>query len=261
MGLRSDGVDSIQLGFSIGWGHAMKRRYICRVLCSAVLAALTSGCGPPEKAPVSQEKQTVELGELPELGALIGPLDDGRVKVAPPKGWRVPSRKAGLVIYFKESERLTYPRIHVTAADCENIINVSKDNVQEFARQVAAELNATADEQQRKVSKLTEPVRPVEVGRFFGVTHARRGKDKNQRVVQRVFVETVLDGRRYTVELQALKGTLRKYRPHLHAVAGGIEPVRTEAAEDPDAEDGSGILDGGAGDRPVLQQPRDTATE
>lgn len=198
----------------------MRRRLICRVVCLVVPMTLLPGCGRPEKAPASKQNETVKVEQLPKLGDLIGPLDDERVKIGPPEGWIVMSRKTGWVIRFKESQRLEYPNICVTATDYENILEVSQQNVDEFARQVAAALK-----QDPNVSKLTEPVTPVEIGHLVGVTHARRANPKN-RVVERVFIETVFDGRRYTIELRVLKGTLQAYRPHLQAVAGGIEFLR-----------------------------------
>ena len=192
----------------------MKRRFFSSLLYLVALPTLMSGCGRPEQAPVvKQAEKPVELGKLPNLGDSIGPLDNGRIMAAPPENWTVPSRKTGFVVRFVESDRLMYPKIHVTATDYENTINVD-----EFARQVADAL-----QEDEKVTKLTEPVTPVEIGRLVGVTHARRAKDPKGRVVERAFIETVVAGRKYTVELQARRGTLRTYRPHLHAVAGGIE--------------------------------------
>ncbi len=205
----------------------MRLPFIFPAVCSVVSLALTCGCDRSQQAPDSPSPGPIEIGELPELGMPRGPLDDDRIEMAPPENWIVPSRKTGWVIRFKESDTHSYPRIYVTAESYEDLIDVSASNVDEFARQISVALA-----EDPRVSKLTEPVTPVEIGELAGVTHGRRAKDpKKNVVVERVFIETVLAGRKYTLELQALRGTLRKYRAYLHAVAAGIRPWKAETSE------------------------------
>lgn len=211
----------------------MRLLLVSRVVCLPVPLLLVLGCGAREKAPVSTQKKIVEIGELPKLGDPIGPLDEGRVEVSPPEDWATLSRKTGWVIRFKESEKLSYPNLRVTAEDYENIFNVRKDNVDEFAKQIAGALR-----EDESVTKLAEAVTPMEIGGLVGVTYGRRAKDSKDRKVEQRFIETVVAGRKYKIELQARRGTLERYRPHLHAVAGGIKFLKADTAEPP--EDASG---------------------
>ena len=210
----------------------MKCRFPARVPCRVVLLVLAVGCGGPKpKAPVSNEApKNVEIGELPKLGTPIGPLDDGRIEAAPPVGWFTPLRDSRWVIRFQASEAATYPTILITAEDYKNIFNVSEENVDEFAEQISVALEADG-----VATRLSEDVRPVRIGTFHGITYGRRAKVKN-RIVQRLFLETVVTGRKVSLELRARKGTLGKYRPHLHAVAEGIKFLKAETSEPPKQE-------------------------
>ncbi len=187
-------------------------------------AALLSGCGGPAKAPVSKESKTLRVDELPKLGEPMEPLDDGRIVVAPPAGWHIPSRDSKWIVRFKASSKLRYPTIMLTAEDYEDVFNVSNDNVDEFAEQVSALL-----EQDGKTARLADEITPVEVKRFVGITYRRQGRVNKTKVIERVFAETVVAGRKYTLELRASKGTHDRFRPYLFAVAGGIQFLQAEA--------------------------------
>ncbi len=187
------------------------------------LTIVLSGCGGSPKAPVSKESKTLRVGDLPELGEPMDPLDDGRIVVAPPAGWHIPSRDSKWIVRFKSSPKLRYPTIMLTAEDYEDVFNVSKDNVDEFAEQVSALL-----EQDGKTARLADEITPVEVKRFVGITYRRRARVK-KKIIERVFAETVVAGRKYTLELRALKGTDERFRPYLFAVAGGIQFLQAEA--------------------------------
>ena len=206
----------------------MKSFHVPAGVCLIVPLALALGCGRSQKAPVSDESETFEVVDLAELDEPMPPLDADRIEVSPPKGWHTPSRSSEWIVRFTVSRKLSYPSIIITAEDFEKIFNVSKDNVDEFAQQIALGL-----EQDPKVAKLADPVTPVEIGTLVGVTHRRRAKIKKS-IIERQFVETVVAGRKYTLELRARKGTLDEYRPHLLAVANGIKFLKAETAKPPE---------------------------
>ncbi len=185
--------------------------------------AFLSGCDGPAKAPVSKESKTLRVDELPELGEPMVPLDDGRIVIAPPAGWHIPPRESKWIVRFKSSLKLSYPTIMLTAEDYEDVFNVSRSNVDEFAEQVSALL-----QQDEKTARLADEITPVVVKRFVGITYRRRAKVK-KKIIERVFVETVVAGRKYTLELRTSKGTHDRFRRYLYAVAGGIQFLQAEA--------------------------------
>jgi len=207
--------------------------YRFRVCLPVVLLALVLGCGEPAPAPVAPQPQTVQVEELPTLGDPIGPLDQGRIRVAPPQGWHVPPRNDQWIVRFSASKNTNYPSIVVTAEDYPDLADVSKANVDAFARQVTEALSRGS-----KPVKLSQGIEPIEIGSLVGITYQRRGKTSDrfkEIVVERLFLETVVSGRKYCIELRARSGDLETYRPHLLAVVEGIEflpPPATDRAED-----------------------------
>ena len=179
----------------------------------------------PPKAPHSKPIRIVDTRQLPRLDDPIRPLDDGRFKISPPEGWYVLWRSRKWMVQFKMSRAVSYPRIGVTAEDYENIFNVSQDNAGEFAEQIA-----TALQQSGEAARLVEAVAPIKIGPFVGVTYQRRAK-VGKNFVDRLFVETVVAGRKYSIELWALRGTLKKFRPYLMATAAGIDFPESEQPE------------------------------
>ena len=206
---------------------------ICSSLLICAAATLWSGCSKPRKAPVSTRSTSVEIGELPALGAPMGPLDDGRIRVAPPEDWSIPPRSSQWIVRFKESDNLKYPSILITAEDYENVFNVTRANVGEFARQISDALT-----EDNTTARLSENIEPVEIGDLMYIAYQRRAKVTSAGksvVLDRLFLETVAAGRKYTIELRTRTGTIDKYRPYVHAVAGGIEFLAANP-EPPDAD-------------------------
>ena len=194
-------------------------------LCLMVPLGLVSGCREaPEASSRSQgEKVVVDTKGLPKLGPYIGPLDEGRVEVAPPRGWHVPGRRSEFLIRFQTNQTSTYPTIIVKAEDCEEVLDVSKKNAAEFVRALK---EAGADKN----------VAPIQIGSFAGATHRRKNKvdyDFKEITVDQLFVETVIAGRKYAFELRTREGTVEQYAPHLYAVARGIKPLKAPGREAP----------------------------
>ena len=115
----------------------MKLLHVSGVVCLAVAVGLVSACDRSQGTTHAKRPTTVEVDELPELDDPIGPLDQQRIEVAPPKGWHVPSKSSRWIVRFTPSEQMQYPSIIVTAEDYQGISHVSRSNVDEFARQIA----------------------------------------------------------------------------------------------------------------------------
>jgi hypothetical protein len=202
----------------------MKGMYILGIAFSGVLLgcadAPPEGDVPPRPTP-TPPPAVVAVENLPELDEPFGPLDEGRVNVSPPKGWHIASRSSDHVIRFQVDRALGYPTILVTAEDVSQPLDVDGGNVAKF---IAARM---ADP---KMAKLVEPITPIELdGRQF-ITYQRRAKikGKEHKIIELLFFETVVAGRKYTVELRTYKGTVNRYRPYAMAVAGAIEFIEDE---------------------------------
>jgi len=214
-----------------------KTRCRATALLLGVLCGPLFGCGGPGGSQPAggaggsgAAPSIVGLEKLPEVDPPLGPLDDGRLLVAPPSGWYVPSRDSRFVIRFRLAPEIAYPTILVTAADYEPIFNLSAENVEQFAKQVKQEIDERGE-----TNKLVSAVAPILVGERPAVTYQRRAKSGKQ-LVERYFLETVAGGRRYTIELRALPGTLDDFQPVAWAVLHGMEFLQTGqpgAAEEP----------------------------
>ena len=203
----------------------MRASWVGGLLCLMVPLGLLPGCGDAQQA-APQSSSTgvvVDTKDLPDLGPGIGPLDEGRIEVAPPQGWYVPSRSSKFVIRFQADQASTYPTIIVTAEDFEQVLEVSEKNVGDFVKAL-------------KKAGAAKQVAPIKIGSFAGATYRRKGKAKydfKTITVDRLFVDTVIDGRKYSVELRTRTGSAEQYAPYLYAVATGIKLLEAPGQEGP----------------------------
>ncbi len=215
----------------------MKVLQVSGVVCVSVTVGLVLGCGRSEGTPRAPRPTTTKVDELLELDDPIGPLDQQRIEVAPPKGWHVPSKSSRWIVRFTPTAQMRYPSIIVKAEDYEGIANVSRANVEEFARQIAGTF-----ERDKSAAKQAMTVAPIEIDRFVGVSYRRRGKARygyKEIIVERHLLDTVVAGRKYTIELQAREGDLDTYRRHLFTVAAGIKFLGSDSEDEtwqPDAD-------------------------
>lgn len=217
----------------------MKNTWTAGPLCLVALPlVLLAGCGPAAEGPGASSSSsasglTVAVNTLPKLGPYVPALDkeipgldDNRLKVAPPKGWEVPSRTEQAIIWFKGSPKDDYPQIKVTAGDFETVLNVTQDTADQFAKAIAAEL--------QKSGGAKKTVTPIHIGDFHGASYRGFGKIKTQFKdvdVERLIVETVVDGRKYAFELRSYEGDMEKYSPQLYAVVHGAKFRRGGSGE------------------------------
>ncbi len=202
------------------------RRLIASCAC-LVFGLGIAGCGEPEdgRAPsrtASPRIRQINTNNLPRLGNPITPVDEGRLEVTPPENWHVPPRRARWLTRFQADAGSPYPMIFVTAEDADAIFHVNGDNLGEFAAAVRNELLADPGTQ-----RLAAGLEPVVVGGFRGTLYRRWGKSDG-RVRERWLLETVVNGRRYTLELRTREGLAEEYLPHLYAVASGLEFIEAE---------------------------------
>ena len=205
-----------------------------RVVRLAVLLAVVAGCGRDSDRGSGPKRSTAEATrklpteKLPKLGDYLPPLDKDRLELAPPGGWHVPSASSQYVVRVQKSYKEKYPSVTITAEDCEDqsVQNVSEDNVKQFAAQVADAVN-----------KDKSTVQPRRIGDFVGVAYAKRAKIRQPvtRILDVLYLETVVAGRKYRFELRSEEGSLDKDRPYLYAVVNGARFL--EAAPQPTQEE------------------------
>jgi hypothetical protein len=204
-----------------------------------VILLLVLGCAEQSAdAPAERVRPAFKLPkltELPKLGDPIGPLDRGSARISPPEGWHVATTPGyEFLARFQFSKTQRFPAIMLKATDYPQIPEVTRKNVKTFAEQVAEEIDEAEGP-----GKLMQPVEPLvyetaggKASGFVGITFARRGKVKGQgMLLERVFLETVAGGRRYTLELRTLEGTAERYWPTLLAVALGMEFLNRDSTE------------------------------
>lgn len=197
-------------------------RYVCSGL---VLTIGLVGCSGPEGGPASAPSGAgakvlqVNAQRLPKLGATLSPVDEGRLEIAPPAGWHVPPRSRRWLVRFQADPGSPYPMIFVTVEDSDALFHVTRENLEEFTAGVRGELLADSD-----TRRLAAGLQPVVIGSFHGTLYRRWGRSDG-RVMERWMLETVANGRRYTLELRSREGLADEYLPHLYAVASGLKFV------------------------------------
>lgn len=168
----------------------------------------------PAEAPADGAIKKISTSKLPPLGDALPALDGGRVdQLAPPKGWDLLPRDNKYVARFatKKTNPNDLPRILVTVEPASDFTDdVTGDNVAEFAQSLADD------------KKYLESPKPMLIGDNAYARYVTQAK-KGSRTVERQFLETVFDGRRYAVVLEVFAEDLLKNRDLAYAVAAGIK--------------------------------------
>ncbi|HPP52849.1 MAG TPA: hypothetical protein PK777_07865 [Thermoguttaceae bacterium] len=140
-----------------------------------------------------------------------------------PKGWLTPPRMGQVLVWFKESKKYDYPQILVTAEDFEEVMNVTASTAAEFVRALSTRLR-------KKIPDLQ--VAPIRVGDRYGALYRRVGRVKSDFIeteIERLVIETVVEGRKYTFELRTYPGHTEKYAPYLYTVFSGTKFLKPGA--------------------------------
>jgi len=186
-------------------------------------------------APAKPAIEMVDTTKLKPLGEVLAPLDDGRLTLAPPADWVLGTRNKDRLALFQLAPDDAYPSIVLTVSEVQEAVTLSPENVNAFAAELQSQLDA---EMAAKKFELGEPVKPVQIGDFLGVTYMRTAKSKNTRL-ERCFLETVYSGRRYQLEMRTRAGSLHRFRPYLYAVAQGMKFGAASGTAEPAAVDGA----------------------
>lgn len=207
----------------------------CIAVC--LVSILGVGCGGK---PGTGDKTTsdspaikkVSAAKLPELDDYLPPLDDGKIQLAPPKGWKVLPRDNKYLTRIVLSDPIGLPRILVTVEESmlEGIDTATADNVVEFASATATSLK------ERKAATL-EAAKPMIIGDNAFVRYVLKSKLGKTTAIERQMLQTVAGGRLYTVDLQVAEGEIPKHRDVAYAMAAGLKFTDgATAAKPPEGE-------------------------
>ncbi len=175
----------------------------------------------PNSAPVRATVRGVT--KIPEdklaIGDYMPPLDDDRIEIAKPQGWRALPRDSDYLTRFYEANPNGLPRIEITveARSYGDLETATSENVEQFAELVAADLAAL---------ELVENVIPLQIGdtacaRYVGLVELKLAAEtKISAERQRLLV--LQDGRLYTIVLLVLPNTLRRSRDAAYAVCASL---------------------------------------
>ena len=182
----------------------------------------------------THQKEKVWRFSLKELNARLGaylpPLDDGRLKAAPPEGWYAESRNKAYVTRFvlDRTHHAPLPRITILAeaATFKAPRALNEGNQLVFLKLVADSLGGAT------VAALKEPVRPMVIGsapcvRYVVRVNLRLGKKTI--TADREVLKTLHGGRVYTVILDSNRGQLPKDRSKAYVVFAGLEFLTADA--------------------------------
>lgn len=192
-----------------------------------VLPGVLSGCSGSATGPAGSTQgtpanvRTADPAALPEVADPTPPLDGGRLTVRIPAGWDMAPRSNKYLMRFVETRGETYPSIIITADDYSGTHRVTGSNVEAFASELASQYAA-----QESTARLAAAIEPIQVGRFVGITTQRRSlveTEYKKITVEQLLLETVADGRKYTIELRTRDGDSQRYSPYLLATAASIQ--------------------------------------
>ncbi len=184
----------------------------------AQILGVTTGCQKSATQGGSKGPDVPRLvsGRLPELGDYLPPLDEGRLEVAPPKEWIVSPRSEKYIVRFQADSGSAYPTVLVMGSNSERFKTVTPENLEAFAKSVAAELESAGTKTTVKMGR---------IGDLIGVTYTRRAKVKDNfgGIVERLFFDTVVAGRRYQFELRCPPEMVGLAEPYFYAVVSGAK--------------------------------------
>lgn len=188
-----------------------------------------------ERAPSTIKRR--ELDSLAKVGSYLPPLDEGRVEVAPPSGWRPLPRDSKYLARFVQEEANELPRI-VALVDDSPSPEVSEANAENIGELIKP-LTAEAKKGKRKV---VEPVRPIALGDRVFARHVRIARF-NDEPCAIVSLQTVSDSRLYTFELYVPAGSdgseyakfVKQHQDAVYATAGRMKlKGDSDAASEPE---------------------------
>lgn len=170
--------------------------------------------------------------KLSEVLADPIPVEPGKLEVSGPVDWGLAPRSSDYIarFYLDRTRRTRLPRIWITAKAISEptVENVTKDNVVEYATNVAKQLASESDQE------LLEPVIPMLIGNRPCARYVRKtrfkfkdGNNLRSIVAERQVLVTIVAGREFTVDLHILPGEIKQFRDLAYAVFAGMKFLET----------------------------------
>jgi hypothetical protein len=223
------------------------------LLLLACLTVVLPSCGEshtPIAAPPRIHR--FEVSELAELGGYLEDLDGGRLSLAPPVEWDKRPRDKDHVARFvlDRTEQSLFPRITVDVRDAgfPAPSDATEKNLLEFFDRIKASLD------QKSVQTVEGP-QPLILGQIPCVRYVIRmgfqvkkesGAGNRSFRGDREIIETLAQGRIYSVILDTHEGKIDYYRADAYAVVAGLRFQHPESTEDESSlsSDGKKDVDG-----------------
>jgi len=177
---------------------------------------------PATSGITSQVVHKIPIEKL-EIGDYMPRLDDGDggyVEIATPEGWVPIPRNSDYLMRFHEPKRKGLPRIElkVETRSYGDLVTVTSENVEQFAKLVAAELS--------DVEFIIENVVPMLIGETACARYVSFVRLESTAgittVAERQRLMVLHNGRLYTIDLLVNQNTLRQSRNAAYAVCAGL---------------------------------------
>ncbi|MCH8048109.1 MAG: hypothetical protein IID44_30820 [Planctomycetes bacterium] len=203
---------------------------------------------------IKRDPADVAPSELSKAAPI--PAEPGKLDVYAPEGWKPLSRSAKYLAKFRSDG---IDSITVLGEDYTALKDVTKENLDKFVKQIQAALDKELKKNPKVLVQRVAPItlagiapegKPKNTRPFIGVYYVRRGITGEKSLKRdRLFLVTVVAGRKYSVVLRTQAGLVSKARAHAHAVAAGMKFHNTTGDVDDDADgDADGDVDDDAGD-------------
>jgi hypothetical protein len=213
------------------------------LLSACLLAGCPQSVSDPPPDPPEAGYRHRPIDDLPEVEDYLPPLDDGRVQVAGPVGWKPLPRSSRSLASFVKGKASELPRISVTVGDppAADLGDTTEAN----AETLAAALDSQVASDATKV--VPEACLPIILGDRVFIRHVRLATMAGDPAVIQS-LQTIAGGRLYTVELicfvnapdrRQYEKSLKDYRDEGYAVAahmkfgGAADPLAEVPAEKP----------------------------
>ncbi len=187
----------------------------------------TTPAAPTNATPLTIREVSRESLQLEDVLSDPFVVEPGKLEIASPLKWGLAPRSSNYVARFSydRTRRTRLPRIWITAtpADGSEIETVTADNVIAYAEQLANQLKNDSK------GPLLESVKPMIIADRPCARYVRKtrfifkdGGNERAVVAERQILQTIVQGRQFSVELHVLPGEIRQFRDISYAVLAGI---------------------------------------
>lgn len=190
------------------------------------------GCGGKDDASTDAKKDSgdeqpggpIERPAKLELLGDYGPLLDGVVTIAPPKDWKAPPRAAEYLVQYSGAVAANnpLPRIRITAESSTfESRNLTKENLSDLVTHIKAELKETGADASIRESPVAMIIGGRPCVRYVTAGALRIGRIRLSTESQ--WLVTVVNGKRFNVELQVAEGLIPNSLDESYAVFAGMK--------------------------------------